>query len=148
MQSIEARLSKLEREVRRWRVLAVGALSVATCLLVAAAQSLNAPRSIVADTVTAKRFSLELDGKVRAELGVDDAGPDNRIPGLFLYGKKDEKQELARFVVFEQTDTPELVFRNPNGSFQMHLAGSDKGASLNLCDERGVAIESLSGKKR
>lgn len=145
MQTIETRLARLEGEVRRWRVAAAIGGVAATCALLAAAQSRPpVPKVIEADYISAKRFSLLLDGKVRAELGVDDQGPDNRTPGLFLYGKEGTaKADLARFVVFGQTDTPEVGFRGASGAFQMMLTGSDQGAALHFYDEHGVATKTV-----
>lgn len=150
MQTIEARLARLEREVRRWRVAAAMGGVAATCALLVAAQSRPpVPKVIEADYISAKRFSLLLDGKVRAELGVDDQGPDNRIPGLFLYGKDGKaKDDLARFVVFGQTDTPEVAFRGASGAFRMMLSGTDQGAALHFFDENGVATKTVSAASR
>jgi hypothetical protein len=151
MQEIEARLARLEREVRRWRVAAGAVLVVATSALVVAAQSPHqVPNVLQVDTISAKRFSLMVDGKERARLGVDDQGPDNVIPGLFLYRKAGaaEPSDCARFVVFGQNDEPELVLKNRTGEFQAWLrAETSGGASLDLCDERGKATKTLSSAR-
>lgn len=151
MHEIEPRLARLEREVRRWRVAAGAVLVVATSALVLAAQSpQQVPKVLQVDTISAKRFSLMVDGKERARLGVDDQGPDNVIPGLFPYrrGGASELSDCARFVVFGENDEPELVLKSRPGEFQAWLrAETSGGASLDLCYERGTATKTLSSAR-
>lgn len=130
MDDLRARVDRMERELRLWRVaglLLFGAVSLVGVLGAAPAR-VSGP---VADEVRARRFTLVDEyGLVRAVLG-DDGGT-----GLTIFDPRGRPR--VRLATSFSGDFPELVFYGKDAKPDVKLEASVWGGGLSLYEPDGA----------
>jgi hypothetical protein len=133
--TIEQRLQKLERQNRFWKV---GALCLATMLLMGATGSVNC-----SSTIRSQKFELiDACGQVRAELTME-----NDLPALVFVrsnGARNNRVGLVRNNV--NGEGAELSLWNPNGTCGVDVRAFEHTASilLNGGNNRRINLRSRS----
>ena len=141
------RLERLEAASRRWRVLALSALSVVSLLLLTAAAS-----SQVADELRTRQVVIvSADGSMRAILdatGLYLLGAEGRVRGRFVHfgthgwidlADEDGKPRM-RLNVYPKlvTPSPSMVFYDSHSKERVKLALEQGAPSLTLLDSAEV----------
>lgn len=124
---LEVRISRLERQLGRWKRVAW-----AGGLLLVIAIAMGQAAAPIAATVTAKKFTLVDDqGKTKAVLAVEDEGP------IFVLHNQAGKP-VVQLQVPKIPDKPSLYFLDAEGRQQMELALTPGGPVLHFSDQSGV----------
>lgn len=139
-----ARLERLERDNRRLKRVALGAL-----VLVAASVGLGAAyaKPAIPQRIVAHEFDVvDGSGKVRAKVGLQCAGAGSCWPAIDLLDQDGKRQ-----VTLAATETNSgLVFLGPKGKPRLSLAANDVESSVSLFSQFGryAMLEVLGDSKQ
>lgn len=123
--TLEARIERLETQVRRARVVGMASAALLGTVLLGSMQS-RAEKEITVERVTARQFDLvDEQGHRRGFLGFDGRpGPEEKAVSLSLWSAESNTRLLLR----ADNSVSELILRHgPTGSAAWAQAGGDGG---------------------
>jgi lipopolysaccharide export LptBFGC system permease protein LptF len=131
--TVEERLQRLEKEVRTWRRVGVGALLVAGATFLMAAK----PAPQVSEELRARKFTLvDEAGEVRGGMGVIPAGNDF-LSGATTLGLTNGKSRVMLVVMKDQSEL--RMFRD-DAKNTVHLRSGDKPTLMMIDGQRKRAL--------